>query len=45
LRGMLFEGGSSYKRSGKKYGRFPLKRVKIYEGTPISPCSLPHVRE
>ena len=37
-RGDLFDGGSSYKRSEKKYGRFSLKRVKTYEGIPISPC-------
>src|SRR2546426_6280565 len=37
IRGELFDGGSSYKRSGKKYGRFPLKRVKNCEGMPINP--------
>jgi uncharacterized protein len=40
LRGKMFDGGSSYKRSGKKYGRFSLKRVKNYEGMPINPGSI-----
>jgi len=32
----LFDGGSSYKHSEKKYGRFSLKRVKTDEGIPIN---------